>query len=244
MSTEDSSRAVRRILLALDSAQDAPALELAAQLAALLQGTLQGVFVENSELLRLAQLPFAHEIALNSAAIRRLETVQLERDLRAQAEQVRRLLENQARQYRIEWTFRIERGALTATLAASGGTDVVMLGRSNVAPREQRVAMPVLIAFDDSPAARRALDTAADLAGKELLVLLPADRAAALRTVASAQLAARGLRASYLILPELSPHHLIAAGRRHHCRMLVMAGNPAELLPRMQHASCPVALVQ
>ncbi|MEW6646584.1 MAG: universal stress protein [Pseudomonadota bacterium] len=244
MSTEDTRRAVRHILLALDSAQDASALELAAQLAALLQGTLQGVFVENSDLLRLAQLPFAHEIALNSAAIRRLETAQLERDLRAQAEQVRRLLESQAQQYRVEWTFRIERGALTTTLAASGGTDVVMLGRSNVAPREQRATTPVLIAFDGSPAARRALDTAADLAGKDLLVLLPAEGAAELRSAASAQLTARGLRASYLILPELSPHHLIAAGRRHHCRMLVMSGNPAELLPRMQHASCPVAVVQ
>lgn len=244
MSTEDTSRVVRRILLALDSAQDTSALELAAQLAALLQGTLQGVFVENSDLLRLAQLPFAHEITLDSAAIRRLETAQLERDLRAQAEQVRRLLETQARQYRIEWSFRIERGALTATLAASGGTDVVMLGRSHAAPRERRAATPVLIAFDDSPAARRALDTAADLAGNELLVLLPAAGAAALRRAASAQLSARGLRASYLILPELSPHHLIAAGRRHHCRLLVMAGNSAELLPRLQQASCPVAVVQ
>lgn len=245
MSTEDTQRTVRRILLALDSAQDASALELAAQLAALLQGTLHGVFVENSELLRLAQLPFAHEIALNSAVLRRLETAQLERDLRAQAEQVRRLLESHALRHRVEWTFHIERGALTATLAASSGSDVVMLTRSGVSAREQRTTIaPVLVAFDGSAAADRALATAADLAGHELLVLLPADRAAELRNAASAQLASRGLRASYLVLPELSPHHLINAGRRHHCRMLVMAGDPALLLPHMRRSSCPVAVVQ
>jgi len=245
MSTESGRRAVRTILLALDSAQDTGALELAAQLAALLQGTLQGVFVENTDLLRVAQLPFAHEISLNSAVARRLEAAQLERDLRAQAERVRRLLENHALRHSVEWTFRIERGALTATLAASGSTDVVMLGRSGVSTREQRAtATPVLAAYDGSSAAGRALDTAADLAGNDLLVLLPAAHAAELRSSASAQLTARGLRANYLVLPEMSPPHLIAAGRRHHCRMLVIAGNPAQLLPLLQQSSCPVAVVQ
>jgi len=245
MSTEETSRAVRRILLALDSAQDASALELAAQLAALLRGTLHGVFVENSDLLRLAQLPFAHEVTLTSAAMRRLEAAQLERELRNQAEQVRRLLESHALRHRVEWTFRIERGALTATLAASSGSDVVMLSRPAVSARDAHsAATPVLAAFDGSAAAARALDTAADLAGSELLVLLPAAHAAELRSAAAALLAARGLRASYLVLPELSPPHLVAAGRRHQCRMLVMAGNPAQLLPHMRRSSCPVAVVQ
>lgn len=245
MSTEDTAGAVRRILLALDSAQDASSLELAAELAALVQGTLHGVFVENSDLLRLAQLPFAHEVTLSSAMTRRLEAAQLERDLRAQAEQVRRLLENHALRHRVEWSFRIERGALTATLAASSGSDVVMLGRSGVDTRQQRTeATPILVAYDGSAAAGRALDTAADLAGNDLLVLLPAEQATTLRTAAANHLAGRGLRASYLVLPELSPPHLIASGRRHHCRLLVMAGDPAQLLPHMRRSSCPVAVVQ
>ncbi len=245
MSTEDTARVVRRILLALDSAQDANTLELAAQLAALVQGTLHGVFVESSDLLRLAQLPFAREINLNSAMARRLEATQLERDLRAQAEQVRRLLENHALRHRVEWSFRIERGALTTTLAASSGIDVVMLGRSGVSTREQHTAVtPVLVAFDGSAAAGRALATAADLAGRNLLVLLPAEQATELRAAAATHLASRGLRANYLVLPELSPQHLIATGRRHHCRLLVMAGDPAQLLPHMRRSSCPVAIVQ
>lgn len=244
MSTDATRRTVRHILLALDSMQDASALELAAQLAALLQGTLQGVFVENSDLLRLAQLPFAHEVTLTSARPRRLDTAQLERDLRAQAEQVRRLLENHALRHSVEWSFRIERGALTATLATSGTTDIVMLGRSGVSAHEQRSgAAPILAVYDGSAAAGRALDTAADIAQGDLLVLLPAAQAAELRTAAASQLAARGLRASYLPLPDLTPAHLIAAGRRHHCRMLVMAGDPARLLPHMRRSSCPVAVV-
>lgn len=245
MSTEDTARAVRRILLALDSAQDSRTLELAAELAALIQGTLHGVFVESSDLLRLAQLPFAHEVTLSSAMARRLEATQLERDLRAQAAQVRRLLENHALRHRVEWSFRIERGALTATLAASSGIDVVMLGRSGVDTRDPPTGTtPILAAFDGSAAAGRALDTAADLAGRNLLVLLPAEHATELRTAAAAHLASRGMRANYLVLPELSPQHLIATGHRHHCRLLVMAGDPAQLLPHMRRSSCPVAVVQ
>lgn len=249
MSTDDADRTVRRILLALDSAQDAGALELAAELAALLQGTLQGVFVENADLLRLARLPFTHEISLGSAAVRRLEAAQLERDLRAQAERVRRLLENHALRHRIEWSFRIERGALTATLAASDGADIVILGRSNAPERAQRGAAPVLTAYDGSAAAGHALDTAVELTGNpdELLVLLPAARAAELRPAAAAQLAARGRRANYLTLPDLSPQQIIGAGRRHHCRLLVVGGDPATvlpLLPELQKSSCPVAVVQ
>ena len=61
----------RTILLALESAEDVMALEAATELAALLRGTLHGVFVENQELLRLAQLPFAREISLASATARR-----------------------------------------------------------------------------------------------------------------------------------------------------------------------------
>jgi hypothetical protein len=247
MSTEDTRRAVRHILLALDSTQDASTLEMAAQLAALVQGTLQGVFVENSDLLRLAQLPFAREISLTSATPRRLESAQLERDLRAQAEQVRRLLENHAVRHSVQWTFRIERGALTATLAASSATDIVMLGRPGDSTRRQPAgATPVLAAFDGSEAAGHALDTAADMAEEDdgLLVLLPAAEAQQLRPAAAAQLAARNRRAHYQALPDLSPAQLISASRRHHCRMLVVGGNAAALLPLLQQSSCPVAVVR
>jgi hypothetical protein len=245
MSTEDTPSAVRHILLALESAPDIGALELAARLAILMQGSLQGVFVENADLLRAAQLPFAREISLTSAMVRRLETAQLERDLRVQAEQVRRLLQDFALRHSVEWSFRIERGALASALVTSGATDIVILSRSG--PRAPRGSIaPVLAGFDGSDSARRALDTAAGMADSvdDLLVLLPIAQADELRQAAAAQLAAGNRRAHYRALPDLSPAQISAASRRHHCRLLVMGGNAAALLPLLQQSSCPVAVVQ
>ncbi|MGB7837261.1 MAG: universal stress protein, partial [Terrimicrobiaceae bacterium] len=59
---------IRRILVALDaSAHSRAALEAACELALGLDAELSGLFVEDINLLRLAQLPFASEISYPSA---------------------------------------------------------------------------------------------------------------------------------------------------------------------------------
>ena len=241
----------RRILLALDSMQDLMALEAATEMASLLRATLQGVFVENIELLRLAQLPFAREVSLVSASARRLESAQLERDLRAQAEQMRRLLERRAATLSLTWSFRVERGAVATTLADDGTLDVVVLGRSygHGAP-QQRPGGNVLVTFDGSEESLRALDVAATMATPdgELLVLLAGPDVPRLRPQAAAHLAQRRITSHYVSLPELSPAQLLAAGKRYHCRMLVVSGGglrtPQALQQLLQKSTCPVVLAR
>ncbi|HHP7234546.1 MAG TPA: universal stress protein, partial [Desulfobacterales bacterium] len=77
---------IERILVALDaSPASVSALQTAVELAARLGARLVGLFVEDMNLLRVTQLPFAREISLFSPWFRRLESGELERQLRVQA---------------------------------------------------------------------------------------------------------------------------------------------------------------
>lgn len=84
---------MRRLLVAVEASPRSRAmLEQAAALARAIEAELAGLFVEDVNLLRLCGLP-GHEIALSSGMARRLEQATMERELRAQAEELRRLLE-------------------------------------------------------------------------------------------------------------------------------------------------------
>ena len=62
-----SNGSIKRILVALDaSAANRTALQTAALLASELQAELQALFVEDINLLRLAELPFAREVVFGS----------------------------------------------------------------------------------------------------------------------------------------------------------------------------------
>ena len=75
-----------RILVALDaSPQSVAALRAAAELAALMEAELEGLFIEDINLLHLCGLPFSHEIGSYTAKRRQLDNLALERQLRGLA---------------------------------------------------------------------------------------------------------------------------------------------------------------
>lgn len=93
MSEPDSPRAAGRIVVVFDTTPlGEAALEAAAGLAAALEAELAGLFVEDIDLVRMAQLPFAAELGLASAVLRRIEASDLERAFRLQAERSRERL--------------------------------------------------------------------------------------------------------------------------------------------------------
>lgn len=240
--------AARTILLAVESGDDVMALEAAAELAALLRGTLQGVFVENMELLRLAQLPFAREISLTSNTARQLQSRQLERELKAQAEHVRRLLEGHARRHSLQWSFRVERGAVISALARN--SDIAVLGRSQMQQRQQAVTSgTIVVPYNGSPGSRHALElaTAMSADGVGLLVLLPTDQQQ-LRSETASLLAQDAHYAQALAVANFAPRQLLAVGRQYRCRLLVLGADlsitPAQLQQLLESSRCPVALVR
>lgn len=194
MSAREHEFQIRRILVALDaSPQSQAALDAAAQLAVRLRAELQGLFIEDVNLLRLARLPFVREIGFFTAVHRRLDAQSVERQLRARARRVQERLTAIAERDRLQWSFRVVRGAIASELlAASSDADLVILGRSGWSPHPKRglgstaralvfgapiltlilqegacLGPPIMAVYDGSPLAEKALAVAALLARHE-----------------------------------------------------------------------------
>jgi len=125
-----------RILVALDASRNSlTALKAAAEVASLMHADLQAVFVEDVNLLRLAGLPFVHEIGLYSAIRRPFDGPTAEREFRMLANQMRRAVAQTAVSARVNWSFQIARGNVAQELlTASSAAELLMLGRVGRTP--------------------------------------------------------------------------------------------------------------
>ncbi|VVM07485.1 hypothetical protein [Methylacidimicrobium tartarophylax] len=112
--------------------------EAAAELAARFEAKLAYLFLEDLNLLRLAGLPFASEIGIDTACWRDLELPDLQRSLRTLASQAEEALSSLAQRLRIPWSFQVLRGIPSQALSdAACSTDLVLLLRS-----QPRVGIP------------------------------------------------------------------------------------------------------
>ncbi len=202
MSAEERDLKVRRILVALDaSPHSLAALEAAVELAALMEAEMLGLFVEDVNLLRMAELPFAQEVCVSTTACRWLDVQAIERDLRAQAARLRRMLAVHAGRARVRWSFEVARGVIAhELLTAAAQADMISLGRAGhslgerhlgstvravlseapcltlVVRQGERLELPVMVLYDGSPPAQRALAAASRLVegrGRHVIVLIP-----------------------------------------------------------------------
>ena len=105
-----------------------PAIDSAAQLARLLGASLFGLFVENSELLAAANLPFLRELDAHMRAWRPLSHQSLVEDYTAVASALRRQLLHSAAQLGVEAEFEVFRGDPRAAVASGTvASDLVAL---------------------------------------------------------------------------------------------------------------------
>ena len=123
---------VQRILVPLDASEHSlSALKMAVELAASLNAELEGLFVEDINLLQLSEFPFAREISFFSPMSRQLERGSMERQLRIQAQRLKQTLAGMADRFNVAWTFRIARGGVPAqVLAATEKADLTILGKA------------------------------------------------------------------------------------------------------------------
>ncbi len=185
----DELFSIRRVLVALDPARSSAALlETAVEFARRVEAEIEGLFIEDIDLMRLAELPFAHALSLPSGLPQPLETAAVEREMRALAGAARRSLEIQARKMNVSCSFRVVRGRLESELRAAGTADLVILERGGAAVTRyvflrqaarfsaigavrsllllrgyRMVAASVAVAYDGSKACERALAAAASL---------------------------------------------------------------------------------
>lgn len=204
--SEKRELVIRRIVVAVDaSPHSLAALEAAAELAARFRAELLGLFVEDVNLLRLAELPFTREVGLFSAGGRRLNARQIECQLRVQARRARHTFTTVAERTAVQGNFRVTRGAVAPELlTAASDADLIILGkvgwslvrRGRLGSTARAMAAgapaltlilqdgaclgpPVFVAYDGSARSDRALLAAAVLAEQldgPLTVLLLGDR--------------------------------------------------------------------
>ncbi len=131
MSENRETLTIKRILVALDASSDSlAAVEAAVNLAARFNAELTGIYVEDENLLRLADLPFVQEVGHFSATCRRINHVDLERQIRGQSRRARRVFTSATQRTHLIGSFRTVRGrVLPEVLAASAEADLLVLGK-------------------------------------------------------------------------------------------------------------------
>lgn len=217
-----------RVLVAFDlSPHSLTALDAAVEVAALFDAELLGVFVEDVELLRLADLGLATQVASFSASVQPLDPERMRLQLRAVAERARRALAASAERARVRWSFRVARGAVPAALLEGvRGGDLISLGRlswsrlgkaglgrtARTVVAEARASAlvlrqgcwslaPLCVLYDGSKGARRCLDAVARMSrsGTPTVWVLASDERTAqrLEQEAEARLRKTGVRARF-----------------------------------------------
>jgi nucleotide-binding universal stress UspA family protein len=184
------ARPIERVVVPLDAASESQtAIETAARLAARTKAPLHGIFVEDEDLLYLAQLPFARQVTPGAGAAPFTPEL-AELHLRAAAERARRDLIAAAKRHGVKCTFEIVRGSSETALSGASQQDLIVAGALSrpiagnfrlecrwwssievasgpflLARRDWSKAGPVVVLLRDcGPASARLLDAAAQVA--------------------------------------------------------------------------------
>lgn len=162
----------RRIVVTIDlAAQSAAAFALAAALAKARKRELHGLFIEDTDLLNVARLPFTREFPRLGGPPRALSGVELERFMAREAERSRRELERLAAEYALQWSYASERTSKRQlTRIASGDTDILVI--SQPARQTTSQARRILLLHADNPGVLGALDTILDAMHYEQVEIL------------------------------------------------------------------------
>lgn len=195
---------ISRILVALDaSTANQNILQAGITLATRLNAQLSALFIEDIDLLHMAELPVVREVVYGSFSGRSINVAGMERSMQVQSARLRKLVEAIARQNQIKITFDVLRGNVANMLCdASRQTDLLVIGKNTqLMAKSQKVGnitqlilssvncnlvvlqhgghieRPVVVTFSGSEASQHALSMAVDLAYEDhnqLIVLLPA----------------------------------------------------------------------
>lgn len=192
---------VDRILVSLDASQHSfAALHAAIELAHHYDASLKGVFVEDTTLLSLAEMPFRQEVGEYSAIVREISTDGMTRGIFVQSRWVIRTFRKLINQTSLTGDFAILRGKVSETIDhESEECDLLILGKTGTNPLRQRrlgsttkalirrqkkslllveednrLGYPLIALFDHSKLGQVSLETARDLMdpGETLIILM------------------------------------------------------------------------
>lgn len=195
---------VKRILVPLDhSNHSIAALQAAIKLARHYEAELKGVYVEDINLLKLAEMPFHQEVGQYTAIIREISADGLSRGIFVQSRWVVQKFRRLINQTDINADFVVLRGDVSETIdLESQKCDLVVIGKSGknimgksrlgstakrmiqyhqipllLVEEDNQIGSPMILLFDNSPTGKIGLETARDLLEphETLLILLNKD---------------------------------------------------------------------
>lgn len=280
MNARNDELVFRRILVALDTSHHSlAALEAAVELAISMKAELRGLYVEDVNLLRVADSPATRQVHYPYVSGAQLDSQRMERQLRAQASQAQRALAAICERHKVKWSFQIARGEVAhEVVTAAEEADMLILGKVSrplirrirlgstalaaavqapccvlLLQRDEEVRPPVLVTYDGSPIARRAIKIAARLArrnGGYLAVLISAgtpDEEYRLQAEMADWLRRQGLLVRFRRLPEASVPALTQAIQTERGGVLVLSStilHLSSLRKLLDETECPVLLVR
>ncbi len=128
-------RRVRRILAAFHPSTTSPiAIDAAVDLAARLRAELQALFIEDANLLGLAEFPFIRQVGVHGQIGKSFGREAMEGELRSFAAQAERQLAKAAGRRRIRWSFTKTRGRIDEQIKAIAGTADLLILESSSRP--------------------------------------------------------------------------------------------------------------
>ena len=219
-----------------------------------------GLYIEDSELLSLADIPVVREYCRLTQVERRLQAGELERRFRAQARIAERTLAETAKPRGYLWSFRSLRGdPVTVLRQMLAEVDLMLIGATTgmtpAAGHRRGVPsrQPVMVVFDLAEPGERALRVAmqlADAAGTGLAVALAATQPGELPALRqrAAELAG-GRPVEYLEITGHNTADLLKGLRRYRAGHLVL-GMAADRLDEetlgllRNRSTCPILLVR
>ncbi|MDH3202122.1 MAG: universal stress protein [Myxococcales bacterium] len=241
----NDSHGARRLAVILGGGDaDTRALGILASVLREFSPEVAGLFLEDVDLFRLAQLPFSCEISRLTSRAQPLTTIELEREVRVQAVRAERALRVTAERAGLKWSFQRMRGRLNMALEAAPNVNLLLLSatRRNIISSGEAGALgralrasegeptrPIVAVFDGSDPATVALQSAIRLSrstNRRLEVILVAattDAAAELRGRAVQLLAPQ--TATLRRVPDMAIETLTDAIRAHAPALLVIGAN-------------------
>ncbi|MBP9034421.1 MAG: hypothetical protein KBG29_11045 [Pseudomonadales bacterium] len=246
---------IRRIMLALDAMHcEAALIEAAVLIASKLGAELDALFVEDSDVYAVADLPITHEISLGSARERAITGPHVEQALRCLSREAQQRFSAVTRRSRVKGEFQVTRARRGEALSdASARVELLLMQpreRTIVRVRIQETRPPrVFVLCGATAASRRALELAARLAHQDHHVL----EVIAGGEVDAAQLAGiekTGLRVNLHAHPAGTDSlDMLREVENRPGNMLLIAGDltPAKdrrtVLEELSHLRCQVLLV-
>ena len=195
---------VERILVSLDSSPHSFAgLKAAVELAHHYDAKLKGIFIEDSTLLSLAEMPFRQEVGEYTAIVRDISFDGMTRSIFVQSRWVIRTFRKLINQSDLQGDIAVLRGNVRETIEKeSEKCDLLIIGKTGTNPlglrrlgstakalirsqqkslllveEENQLGYPMIVFYDPSPLGQISLETGKDLLdpGETLMVLINAD---------------------------------------------------------------------